>query len=266
MNSQLSWRPAPRSLTLPENEVHVWRVALELDTGELKRIQSTLSSDERVRVARLLFPKDQQRFVAARGFLRTILARYLDREPARIDFRYGPFGKPELAPVCAADGLRFNVSHCEGLALCVITRHHEIGVDIERVRGDFAWEEIAERFFAPREVEALRSVPAALQYQAFFNCWTRKEAFVKARGEGLALGFDQFEVSLVPGDRVRLLRRAGDPEEASRWSIHEVEPASGYVAAVAVRAQGCRLPTRLSLTGRPNLQTLCFSANLLFLG
>jgi 4'-phosphopantetheinyl transferase len=208
-----------------------------LDPIDLERAQTTLSSEERARAARFHFPQDRRHFVAAHGILRTILPRYLGRAPAQLEFCNGAAGKPELAPGCKADGLRFNLSHSQGLALFAITRDHEIGVDLEGVRADFAWEEIASRFFAPREVEALRLVPAPSRAEAFFNCWTRKEAFVKARGEGLSIPLDQFEVSLAPGEPARLLRTTGDPQEASNWSIRELEPAAGYIAAIAVRAQ-----------------------------
>ncbi len=235
MASRFSWRRPPRSLALPQREVHAWRAALDLDPTDLERAQATLTSDERARAARFRFPKDQQRFVAARGTLRAILARYVDCAPVQLEFRYGPSGKPELAPGYA-DGLRFNLSHSQGLALYAITRYHEVGVDLEGVRANFAWEEVASRFFAPREVEALRLVPAPSRAEAFFNCWTRKEAFVKAQGEGLSLPLNQFEVSLAPGSPARLLGTTGDPQEASHWSIRELKPAVGYVAAIAVRA------------------------------
>ena len=237
MTLQLSWLPPPRSLNLPPGEVHVWRAALDLEPAALESAQATLAAEERDRAARFHFARDRQRFIAARANLRAILARYLHREPAQFEFVTSPSGKPELAPGGEAYGLRFNVSHAQGLALYAITRHHPIGVDLERVRLDFAWEEIAERFFAPGELAALRSVPAALQCEAFFHGWARKEAFVKATGEGLSLPLDRFEVSLIPGEPARLLRTAGDPLEASRWRIQELEPAPGYVGAVAARAQ-----------------------------
>jgi 4'-phosphopantetheinyl transferase len=236
MISRYSWLRGPDSLALPQNEVHVWRAALNSDPIDLERLRATLSADERTRAARFQFPKDQQHFVAARGTLRMILARYLDRAPDRFEFCYNPFGKPELAPGGDTGGLRFNLSHSQGLALYALTRDQEIGVDLEGVRADFEWEDIASRSFSPAEVEALRLVPAALRAEAFFNCWTRKEAFVKARGEGLSLPLDQFEVSVAPGEPARLLRTAGDLQEASQWSIRELEPAPGYSAAVAVRA------------------------------
>jgi 4'-phosphopantetheinyl transferase len=226
---------------LPENEVHVWRATLDVASTDLERLRATLSSDEQARAARFHFPKDQHHFIAARGTLRTILARYFNRAPAQIEFRYSPHGKPELARGSEAERLRFNLSHSQGLALYAITRDHAIGVDLESVQANRDWEQIAARHFAPRELEALRLVPAASRAAAFLNCWTRKEAFVKARGEGLSLPLDQFEVSLAPGEPARLLSTSGDPLEAARWSIRELDPDPGYIGAVAVRALGWEL-------------------------
>jgi 4'-phosphopantetheinyl transferase len=236
MVSQIPWIRPPGSLALPHKEVHVWRANLDLDPIDLESLRATLSPDERARAARFHFPKDQQHFVAARGTLRTILARYLDHDPARLEFWYGPHGKPELAPGGDTDGLRFNLSHSQGLALYAFCRDRAIGVDLEKVRPYPDWEHIASRLFTLREVEALRLVPASSRDEAFLNCWTRKEAFVKARGGGLSLPLDRFEVSVNPGEPACLLSTAGDPEEAACWSIRDLEPAPGYVAAVAVRA------------------------------
>jgi 4'-phosphopantetheinyl transferase len=236
MASQTPWLRPPGSLALPHNEVHVWRANLDSDPIDLESLRTTLSSDEQARAAKFHFPKDQQHFVAARGTLRAILARYLDRDPANLEFCHGPYGKPELAPGGDADGLRFNLSHSQGLAIYAIARDHEVGVDLEKVRAYPDWEQIASRLFALREVEALRLVPASSRDEAFLTCWTRKEAFVKARGEGLSLPLDQFEVSVNPGEPACLLNIFGDPEEASHWSIRELEPAPGYIAAVAARA------------------------------
>jgi 4'-phosphopantetheinyl transferase len=239
MPSEFLWRRPPSALALPQNEVHVWRANLGLDAIDLEQMQATLGPDERARAARFHFPKDQQHFVAAHGTLRMILARYLNRAPDQFEFRYGPFGKPELAPRGDAGGIRFNLTHSQGLALYAITLDHDIGIDLEGVRPNFAWGEIASRYFAPSEVEALRLVPAPLRAGAFLSCWTRKEAFVKARGEGLSLPLDQFEVSVTPGEHARLLRITSDPQEASQWSFQQLEPAPGFVAAIAVGAARC---------------------------
>jgi 4'-phosphopantetheinyl transferase len=137
--------------------------------------------------------------------------------------------------------LSFNLTHSHQLALYAVTRRREIGVDLEYVRADFADEQIAERFFSPREVAALRTVPENLLKEAFFHCWTRKEAYVKAKGEGLSIPLDQFDVSLAPGEPALLLSTRDDPQEADRWSLQALFPGSGYVAALAVEGRTWRL-------------------------
>jgi 4'-phosphopantetheinyl transferase len=169
--------------------------------------------------------------------LRAILGGYLNQGPECLSFCYNSQGKPALD----GDAIRFNVSHSHGVALYAVTRGREVGIDIEHIRFDLAVAEIAERFFSRREVVMLRALPAEVQRQAFFLCWTRKEAYIKARGEGLSLPLDQFDVSLAPGEPAAVLGTQRDPSEASRWSLQELTPAPGYVAALAVEGHGWRL-------------------------
>lgn len=237
MSSASVWPLAPEGLSLSPREVQVWRVALEMDPAGLEVLQQTLAPEEKARAAQFHFPKDRRHFIAARGTLRDILARYLHRDPARLQFCYGPEGKPALAPGQAPD-VRFNLSHSHGLALFAVTRIGEIGIDVERIDADVARERVAERFFSPQEVSALRALPAHLQPVAFFNCWTRKEAYVKARGDGLRLPLDSFDVSLVPGAPAAFLRGA-EPQ----WSLQALIPAPDYVGAIA--AEGHGWPVRL---------------------
>ena len=227
---------------LGRDEVHVWRARLDRNTSYRQSLQQILTADEQVRAERLYFPKDRQHFVVARGVLRLILSRYLDMEPYQLRFCYNRYGKPGLVTSSGQEALSFNVSHSCGLALYAVTRSREIGIDLERIRRDFACEQIAERFFSPREKATLRALQAKkVKHRAFFNCWTRKEAYIKARGEGLSLPLDQFDVSLAPEEPATLLDMRGDPREASRWSLQELFPGSGYVAALAVEGHGWRL-------------------------
>ena len=232
------WYEPPPHFVLGDDEVHVWRAALDGPAASLAYYRDLLAADERQRADRFHFQKDHDRFVVARGLLRIILGRYLDASPAQLRFRYGPFGKPELTAAHGDTDLRFNVSHAEGLALYACTRRRALGVDIEYVRPDFPGHEIAARFFSPREVAALRALPAAVQTRAFFNCWTRKEAYIKAHGAGLSLPLDQFDVSLAPDEPAALLATRPEPQEAARWSLQELTPAPGYVAAIAVEGRG----------------------------
>jgi len=242
-NAPLVWRTPPENLLLPPDEVHVWRAGLDLDAGKIQKLRDLLSPDERERADRFRFPIHRQRFIAARGMLRTVLGLFLKVAPQALRFHYGPHGKPALANVASADGLRFNVAHSEGLALFAVARNREVGVDVENLRRKLTSDQIAERFFSSKEVTALRALPAELQRRGFFNCWTRKEAYIKARGRGFSLPLDQFTVSLAPGEPARLLETAGDPDEASKWTLRDLPlpMEQDFVAALAVEGSGWRL-------------------------
>ncbi len=235
------WPSPPADLGLPDNEVHVWRAGLDLQPARLEQFHRVLSEDERAKAARFHFPKDRDHYIAARGFLRTLLGRYLALEPARIQFCYNQYGKPDLTLDSAQTRVRFNLAHSHGLALFAFNRGREIGIDLEWMRPDRATGEIADRFFAPAEAAALRALPGEIRTRAFFNCWTRKEAFIKGRGLGLFLALDPFVVTLVPGETAALLSAADDPDAPNRWSLRELEAADGYAAAVAVEGRGWEL-------------------------
>ncbi|HEV8712493.1 MAG TPA: 4'-phosphopantetheinyl transferase superfamily protein [Candidatus Binatia bacterium] len=236
-----SWRLPPETLALEPDEVHVWRAALDQPLSRVENLLLTLAADERIRAERFYFRRDREHFIVARGVLRAILGRYLNSAPGQLSFCYSPFGKPALAEDVGGAMLHFNVSHSHGLALYAVTRGKEVGIDLERIRPDLAIEQIAERFFSGREVATLRALPKNTRTVAFFLCWTRKEAYIKARGEGLSLPLDQFDVSLIPGKPATLLRAEGAPHEASRWSLHDVAPIPSYTAALAVEGRAWRL-------------------------
>ena len=241
MDHSCSWDPPPVTLSLGSNEVHIWRTALDLDATEVQSLWQTLSADEQEKARRFHFQQDRERFIVARGLLRVILGRYLNAEPGHLRFCYSPLGKPSLSRGFGRETLRFNLSHSDGLALYAVTLGREVGVDLERLHPDLADEQIAQRFFSPHEVAQLNSLPPNLRQEAFFNCWTRKEAYIKARGEGLTLRLDQFDVSLAPGEPAALLDTKDDPQEASRWSLRELVPGPGYVAALAAEGYNWQL-------------------------
>ncbi|HEV8133982.1 MAG TPA: 4'-phosphopantetheinyl transferase superfamily protein [Pyrinomonadaceae bacterium] len=232
----------PNYLRLGAKEVHIWRTPLDLTTTIVEGLRQSLSQDELARAGRFHFERDRQHFIVARGCLRTILSRYLKTSAAEIEFIYGVNGKPQLADSCLqAQPLYFNLAHSAGLALYAFTLIGELGVDLELIRTDFTGDDIAKRFFSPGEVACLNAVSAELRHEAFFNCWTRKEAFIKATGSGLSLPLDQFEVTLTPGEPARLLRTTWNEDEASRWSIKSIDAGQRYVAAVAVAAHDWEL-------------------------
>lgn len=234
-----AWAAAPPALRLEAGDIHVWRAQLDLGAARLQGLFRSLSADERSRAERFRAPRDRDRYIAGRGLLRAVLARYLWAHPAELHFRYGLHGKPALAREAGRSALRFNVSHSEGLALLAVTRGREVGVDVERLRPDIE-DGIARRFFSPGEVARLGALPAGQRQAAFFACWTRKEAFVKARGEGLGLGLDTFDVTLAPEEPAALLRLDGDAGAPGRWSLQHLDPGPGYVGALAVEGRGLR--------------------------
>lgn len=235
------WPPAPTILAPAEDEVHVWRASLEADSAKVQRLEHLLSSDERERADRFHFPRDRAAFVVARGTLRHLLGRYLDADPEQLRFSYTSYGKPSLHAPGGSAALRFNLSHSGGLVLYAVSHGRELGIDVETIRTQVVEEPLAERFFAPGEVAALRSLPAGQQPEAFFACWTRKEAYIKAKGEGLSMPLESFEVSLLPGEPAALRRTEGDPDEAGRWSLVTLEMEPGYAAALAVQGHDWRL-------------------------
>jgi 4'-phosphopantetheinyl transferase len=239
---QLWWEPAPYQPVLSPHDIHVWCTSLEQDSATVAALLCTLSADEQERAGRFYFARDRQHFIVGRGVLRNILGRYLGVAPPALQFSYGPKGKPHLAhellvAVPQMRDLHFNLSHSGGLALYGFTYGREIGVDIEQLRVLDDAEQIATRFFSAGEVRVFCALPATDKMQGFFNCWTRKEAYIKATGDGLSMPLDCFEVSLIPGVPARFLQIDGKPVAASRWLLQELEPAPGYVAALCVASQ-----------------------------
>lgn len=231
------WGAAPASVALVRDQVHVWRATLDRDTPTAERMFHTLSTDECDRAASFRFERDRRRFIVRRGVLRAILGRYTAIEPTRLRFRYSAHGKPALTGDCGAPSVRFNLSHSDGVALFAIGFSRDIGIDLERSRADLDFLEIAEQFFSAGEVSTLRALPKDSRQEAFFACWTRKEAYIKAKGQGLSIPLDRFEVSLTPRGPAALLRTE-DPGDAGRWSLRELVADGGYSAALCVEGLG----------------------------
>ncbi len=235
------WRTPPETLALECDEVHAWRATLDQSPSQIQSLLLNLATDEQTRAERFHFARDRARFIVARGVLRAILGRYLNREPACLSFCYGSHGKPALTGQSDRSAIRFNVSHSHGVALYTVTRGREVGIDIERIRFDLAVAEIANRFFSRREIAMLRALPAASRHQAFFRCWTRKEAYIKARGEGLSIPLDQIDTLPVPEEPSAVFGTEQPPPQTSRWSIQDLFPLPGYAAALAVEGHGWHL-------------------------
>jgi 4'-phosphopantetheinyl transferase len=231
---EISWPtpPADFPFRLKAASAHVWAFPLELEACALEALAALLPSAERERASRFHFQRDQARFIAGRAQLRILLARYLRADPAALDFLYGPFGKPALTTSWARSKLAFNLAHSEDLAVAAIART-ECGIDVERVRPQPDMDELVARFFSPRETVSFQRLPAGQKPQAFFNLWTRKEAWLKAIGEGIGRSLDRVEVSFLPEEPAQLLALPGNSKLAASWSLLALSPAPGFTAALA---------------------------------
>jgi 4'-phosphopantetheinyl transferase len=226
---------------LATHEIHIWCAALNQPNSCFSKFLQTLSMDELIKAEQFHFDRDRNYFIVRRGILRTILGSYLSVEPNRLQFCYGQRGKPELAKIGNNGTIHFSLSHSNTIALYAFSRNHEVGIDVEEIRELEDLEHIAERFFSKREKKALFGLPEGQRKEAFFRCWTRKEAFIKAIGDGLYYPLDKFDVSLVPGEPARLISIEGDSREASRWTLQDLKPVPAFAAAMAVKEQSCTL-------------------------
>lgn len=229
----MEWTDPPGTPALGPGEAHVWRIDLRREPSELERDRALLSERERLRAERFRFAIHHDRYVAAHAALRSILARYLEIAPEEIRYVLGPAGKPSLAPGVAARDLRFNLSDSGDLALCAVAEARELGVDLERMRRDAPVMELAERWLAPPEAAALRRISEAHRAAAFFACWTRKEAYVKARGGSIIRSLRTFAVTVEPGAARVELHVHDDPGAAGQWWLGELDVAPGFAAALA---------------------------------
>ena len=243
--STSDWNGAPAQLRWPRDEVHVWRTTLDWAPASLAGLKQVLSPDERARVDRFFFEKDQRSHLVSRGWLRVLLSRYLDVPADQLAFDYGTYGKPRLAGHTTLSShqapLQFNVSHSGELVLIAVTADSALGVDVERIRPDTEAVELAERYFSIHERAALAGLPPAQQHGAFFNGWSRKEAFIKACGMGLSMPLDSFDVSLVPDEPAQLIATRPDADEAGRWTMRAFDVAEGYKAALVAEGSGWEL-------------------------
>lgn len=231
----MSFRPEPDDLPVPRGEVHLFRLPVPVDDARLDAALARLMPDERARALRYVVDRPRREFAHGRATLRRLLGRYLSCDPAAIELSLGPDGKPELAR--APLPLRFNLSHSHGLVLVAVTVGIRLGVDVERRRDDLEHLKVAERFFSAAERDALRAVAPGERAAAFFRCWTRKEALLKARGTGLRTPLRDFDVSLEAGTGPALLATRFEPDEADRWHLASVPAGTDHEAALAVEGK-----------------------------
>jgi 4'-phosphopantetheinyl transferase len=234
MPIDILWPFPPDQWSLGATDVHLWAARLDLPSGSLVRLAAILSQDESERAARFRFDTHRNRFIAVRGILRSLLRSYLLSPPDELRFEYGLNGKPTLAGRFADSGLSFNLAHSEDLALIAVTRIGPIGVDVEQIRPVTDADELVARFFSPRESALFQMLPDPERNAAFFNLWTRKEAWLKATGEGIAHSLNRVEVTFLPGEPARILGLPEKPELNNHWALRELTPATGFVGAVAL--------------------------------
>ena len=230
-----AWLTPPANLSLYADEVHIWRSPLDFAPQAMTCFSASLSRDELDRASRYVFDKDRKHFVAARAILREILGKYLQVSPDTVKFEYGARRKPAVSREHHHTDLRFNISHSNGLAVFAFARGRELGVDVEWIRPSFATRDIAERYFSRRELAEWRDLPAENQPEGFFRCWTRKEAYVKARGEGLYIPLQEFDVSLTPG-RLQTLRSV----DSDRWTLSSFDAGHECAGAIVVEGSTCQ--------------------------
>jgi 4'-phosphopantetheinyl transferase len=228
-----AWLTPPEELGLQTDQAHIWRVYLDVPPDSVQPMESTLSADERERAAKFHFEQDRHRFIVAHASLRGILARYLRREPSQLNFSVNEYGKPFLSD----HKIEFNLSHSGDFALIAVTRGRVVGIDVEQIHADVEIENLASRNFSPREASELMVLPPGQRTIGFFNCWTRKEAYIKAQGLGLSLPLDRFDVSLQPGESATLRATRPDANETALWTLLSLDVDSGYAGAVAVRGK-----------------------------
>jgi 4'-phosphopantetheinyl transferase len=230
------WEPPPTHFTLDPGCVDVWLIDVNEARDELQSFTALLSRAEQERAARFKFDKDRRLFTVAHAALRSILASYLKIASTSLEFADGAKGKPKFAPALAGRGVEFTLSHSHQTALLGVAQGREVGVDVEYVKRDFQFADVAKRFFTPSEVDALQGLPPQLQREAFFKCWTSKEAFLKAKGTGLSGKLDEVEITLTAEQRVQITANVPG------WSLIELDPGDDYEGALVV--EGAPLPVR----------------------
>jgi len=244
----MAWLQAPSALNLPDDTIHIWRMNLDVSCSHRQAYYELLNSAERKRAARYRFAEPRNRFIVARAELRQLIGRYINRAPDTITFDKNAWGKPALAE-CVDAHLEFNIAHSGDLALYAFSRNRIVGVDVEFIHPIEDVDHLVTNFFSVYEQQTFGQIPKEMQLQAFFNGWTRKEAYIKGQGKGLSIPLDSFDVTLLPGEPAALLADRTDETAVQRWKLMDIKAGNGYTAALAVE------------TGGVALRVLCYDLN-----
>ncbi len=233
------------SYRLTAHEIHIWQASLDASPEEQERLYRLLDPDEQDRARAFRLPRLQRQYIVAHGILRLLLARYLKNDPEKLTFSYNQYGKPALIPENNPEHLQFNLSHSGERVLYAMALHRQLGIDIEWIhRRVGEMEQIAARYFSHYENHSLLALPESQKATGFFNCWTRKEAYIKARGRGLSLPLHTFDVTLRPGEPAQVLATRDDPAQASRWVMQALTPDQDYIAALVAEGGAWKLECR----------------------
>ncbi|GAC1362153.1 MAG: 4'-phosphopantetheinyl transferase superfamily protein [Ktedonobacteraceae bacterium] len=232
-----SWEVPPTDKTLHADEVHVWLADQKIFLTAIPVLYRLLNVDEVRKAAQFRFEKDRNRYIIAHGLLRLLLANYVQLPAAQLNYCYNAYGKPELAISHGQDTLHFNLSHTHELIIYAFTYSRHVGIDIEYIRGNIEYEQLAKHYFSSFEYAELQRLPLSIRRQVFFQCWTRKEAYIKARGLGLSLGLDTFDITVQPGLPVRLLASRENAQETTRWLFAPLPIDADYAGTLVVERQ-----------------------------
>ena len=236
-----AWQITPDDLDISSDHVDVWLTSTELGEQQVQEYKKSLSVAELARAEKFTTDYKYKEFIVARGLLRQVLSRMTGLDICGFDFNHGKHGKPYLDSNVAGKNIAFNVSHSHGMALVAITPGGRLGVDLEKIRPEVEWQALAKRFFSAAEFQALNGCPDDSRLKSFFTCWTRKEAFVKAVGDGIARGLREFDVSIDPDESAGLLNIRWQGEDAADWTIKNIPVRGNYAAALAVDRPDCRV-------------------------
>jgi len=228
----MEWIPTKLCPALGVNELHLWRICLSDLETRVSELRLLLSEEEQARGDRYIRSADGVKFMVGRAVLRLILAQYLSLKPVEVAISTGEFGKPYISKSINTNNLEFNLSHSGAVFLVAVSYGRGIGVDVEKLRDDVAVEDLSTRYFSTEEVAELQALPTGLRRLGFFLCWTRKEAYVKAKALGLHIPLDRFSVSLTPGQPAEIRGT-----EAGVWTVLSFEPEPGHVAAVVAEGE-----------------------------
>lgn len=231
--STITWESSPAKFIIGDGEIHVWRAHLDGDAEYISHLAGTLSNAELARAAKFKFEKDQRRYKMARGIVRAILGRYLSLDGRDVRLDTGLYGKPRLRMLGSGPDLRFSLAHSQGLALYAFALGHEVGIDLEFIKRNIDVMRLAEHVFSEKDIVDLNKLSSKDRVNSFYGAWTRKEAYLKARGLGFSIDPRRVDLPTMVGAPVEFVNLFNEAEEDEKWTIYDIEPAPEFAGAMA---------------------------------